>query len=173
MTNKTPSPPRDARHLSPEGRGTRNRKVMRAEHASGVRLARKLRREETEAEARLWYELRNRRLAGYKFYRQVPIGSYVVDFFCKSEYLVVEADGSHHANNDRDLARTKWLNNSGFSVLRFWNHEIFEHRNMVLENIYAALNGNLEAGGCSNGFWPRSSSPSGERCQAKRGGEGE
>jgi very-short-patch-repair endonuclease len=55
--------------------------------------------------------------------RQVPLGPYVVDFLCRAERLVVELDGEEHAENERDLRRTAWLNEHGYSVWRFWNFE--------------------------------------------------
>ncbi|MEH6691603.1 MAG: DUF559 domain-containing protein [Pseudorhizobium pelagicum] len=105
--------------------------------------ARKLRREETEEEYRLWSDLRSRRLNGFKFSRQIPLGPYIVDFLCRERRLVVEADGSQHSENLYDSARTRWLNANGYSLLRFWNHEITRERRAVLETILAALNGQL------------------------------
>ncbi|NNH67262.1 DUF559 domain-containing protein [Rhizobium laguerreae] len=101
--------------------------------------ARRLRRNETEEEYRLWGNLRDRRLNGYKFARQVPLGTYIVDFLSREERLIVEIDGFHHAGDLPDEARTVWLNGAGYSVLRFWNHEITKERRAVLETILAAL----------------------------------
>jgi len=81
--------------------------------------ARRLRREETDAERKLWSELRNRRLGGYKFTRQVPLGPYIVDFLCRPRRLVIELDGDQHAWSDTDDIRTGFLNRNGYSVLRF------------------------------------------------------
>lgn len=110
--------------------------------------ARRLRNGETEAEYRLRGELRSRRLNGYKFVRQIPIGPYVVDFVCRETNLIVELDGSQHAGSSKDIERTVWLNNQGYSVLRFWNHEVLQERRAVLDTILAALEGRLtpEAG---------------------------
>ncbi|WP_105400908.1 endonuclease domain-containing protein [Neorhizobium sp. T7_12] len=105
--------------------------------------ARRLRRNETEEEYRLWSELRNRLLNGYKFSRQVPLGPYVVDFLCREERLIVEIDGFHHAESQYDIARTRWLNANGYSVLRFWNHEITRERRAVLDTVLAALVGQM------------------------------
>ena len=91
----------------------------------------------TEAEQRLWRPLRDRRLSGLKFRRQVPIGPYVVDFLCVGARLIVEADGSQHAENRRDAARDAYLANEGWTVLRFWNHEVLQNRNGVLDTILA------------------------------------
>ncbi|MFN3321805.1 MAG: endonuclease domain-containing protein, partial [Allorhizobium sp.] len=101
--------------------------------------ARSLRNNDTEAEYRLWGDLRNRQLNGYKFSRQIPIGVYIVDFVCREQRLVVELDGSHHAENERDERRTEWLNGQGYSVLRFWNAEVLQERRAVLETILAVL----------------------------------
>ena len=105
--------------------------------------ARNLRQNDTEAEYRLWGELRSRRLNGYKFTRQIPLGSYIVDFICRDRSLIVELDGSQHAENPRDISRTDWLNEQGYSVLRFWNYEILQERRAVLETILAALDGQV------------------------------
>ena len=84
--------------------------------------ARVLRQNETEAEYRLWGHLRNRLLNGHKFSRQVPLGRYVADFVCRERHLIVELDGSQHADSQHDIIRTRWLNEQGYSVLRFWKH---------------------------------------------------
>ncbi|MDO6964420.1 very-short-patch-repair endonuclease [Rhizobium alvei] len=107
--------------------------------------ARTLRQNETEAEYRLWGELRNRLLNGHKFARQVPLGPYVADFVCREKRLVVELDGSQHAESNHDTTRTRWLNDHGYSVLRFWNHEVLEERRAVLDTILAALDGRIFA----------------------------
>ncbi|WJR65785.1 endonuclease domain-containing protein [Neorhizobium sp. CSC1952] len=105
--------------------------------------ARRLRQNETEEEYRLWSDLRNRHLNGYKFARQVPLGPYVVDFLCREERLIIEIDGFHHEESCSDEARTHWLNRTGYSVLRFWNHEITRERRAVLDTILAALTGRM------------------------------
>jgi very-short-patch-repair endonuclease len=105
--------------------------------------ARSLRTNDTEAEYRLWGDLRNRQLNGYKFSRQIPIGIYIVDFVCREQRLVVELDGSQHAENERDERRTEWLNVQGYSVLRFWNAEVLQERRAVLDTILAVLQGQI------------------------------
>lgn len=105
--------------------------------------ARTLRQNETEAEYCLWSDLRNRRLNGYKFARQIPLGAYVADFVCRDRHLVVEIDGSQHAENPADAIRTDWLNENGYAVLRFWNQEVLRDRRAVLETILAALEGRI------------------------------
>ena len=103
--------------------------------------ARNLRQSETDAEYRLWIEVRNRRLNGYKFARQIPLGSYFVDFICREQNLIAELDGSQHAESEHDIKRTEWLNAQGYSVLRFWNDEILRERQAVLETILSVLEG--------------------------------
>ena len=86
--------------------------------------ARRLRHGETPAEKRLWEQLRNRTLDGYKFVRQAPVGPYITDFMCRTEKLVVEADGATHstaAELEQDRIRTQNLEAQGFRVLRFQN----------------------------------------------------
>ena len=102
-----------------------------------VPQARHLRRDLTDAERKLWHLLRDRRLNGLKFRRQVPIGPYIADFACQSAKIIVEADGSQHAESKRDLARDAWLTARGYIVVRFWNHEILREPRMVLDTILA------------------------------------
>jgi very-short-patch-repair endonuclease len=101
--------------------------------------ARRLRRQQTPHEALLWSILRDRRFVDYKFRRQVPIGPYVADFACYDAKLIVELDGSQHAENDRDVQRDAELARRGFRVLRIWNGELLTQRQAVLEAIIAAL----------------------------------
>ena len=98
-------------------------------------VARKLRRDQTEAEKVLWSKLRNRQLEGAKFVRQFPIGPYVADFACRSLMLVVELDGGQHAENPADVERTRVIADSGFRVIRFWNSEVLSNLEGVLECI--------------------------------------
>ena len=105
-------------------------------------FARRLRRHQTDVERKLWYELRNRRLSKFKFRRQQPIGPYIVDFFCSEKGLVVELDGSQHAeteNREKDDVRTAFLKSRGYKVLRFWNHELNQNLDGVVETIFGAL----------------------------------
>ena len=99
--------------------------------------ARSMRAAPTDAELRLWRLLRDRRLNGVKFRRQVPVGPYIVDFLCVGAKLIVEADGSQHAESLRDKARDAYLTNQGWKVLRFWNNEVAQNREGVLETILA------------------------------------
>src|SRR5690606_37152832 len=90
-----------------------------------VAIARKLRTTMTDAERILWSRLRDRRLEGFKFRRQVPIGEFVVDFASLDSKLIVEVDGGHHLDEEEsDLRRTKRLCELGFRVVRFWNDDV-------------------------------------------------
>jgi very-short-patch-repair endonuclease len=97
----------------------------------------------TEAEKRLWRHLRELRIPGTHFRRQVPIGPYVVDFCCHSAKLVIEVDGGQHneaTEVQRDAVRTAWLSSRGYRVLRLWNNEVLGNSQGVLESIIDALN---------------------------------
>lgn len=99
-----------------------------------------MRRNATEAEKRLWPRLRNRRLDGFKFVRQRPIGTYIVDFACPSAKLVIELDGSQHAEQaSRDETRSGYLNNEGWEVLRFWNGDMLDSPDYLCSEISSAL----------------------------------
>src|SRR5271167_2696368 len=102
--------------------------------------ARTMRGAPTDSELRLWRLLRDRRLSGFKFRRQVPVGPYIVDFLCVGAKLIVEADGFQHAESPRDRARDAYLESQGWKVLRFWNNEVLQNREGVLETIYAHAN---------------------------------
>ena len=95
------------------------------------------RRAPTDAELRLRRLLRDRRLSGLKFRRRVPVGAYIVDFLCVGQQLIVEADGSQHGDNLRDACRDGYLARQGSTVLRFWNHDILQHRESVIDTILA------------------------------------
>ena len=96
-----------------------------------------MRRELTEAEAKLWHELRDRRLNRIKFRRQVPIGRYVADFLCVEARLVVEIDGIQHAASGYDIVRSSELKARGFRVLRFWNDDVLRDMSSVCDTIIA------------------------------------
>lgn len=104
-------------------------------------LARRLRRNETDAERVLWKYLRAHRMGGYKFRRQYVIEPYIVDFVCLETRLIIEADGSQHLRQEgEDRVRTEYLEALGYSVLRFWNDEILTNTQTVLESIHTCLN---------------------------------
>ncbi|MBI1284753.1 MAG: DUF559 domain-containing protein [Thiobacillus sp.] len=102
--------------------------------------AKSLRSNQTDAEARLWYHLRAHRFMGLKFKRQKPVGRYIADFVCWERRLIVELDGGQHAEQaGYDRQRDAWLRNEGYTVLRFWNHEIMQQMEGVLEQIRCAV----------------------------------
>jgi very-short-patch-repair endonuclease len=106
-----------------------------------IERARNLRRNQTEAEQRLWNALRDRQLDGAKFRRQVPLPPYFGDFVCFERKLVVELDGGQHAEReDYDETRTKTLEQRGYRILRFWNNEVMGNLEGVIETIRTALN---------------------------------
>ena len=99
-------------------------------------FARGLRRRQTDAERRLWAHLRDRRLLGVKFARQVSIGPYIVDFSCRERKLIVELDGGQHvAHADYDGGRTEFLRALGYRVLRFWDNDALANTDGVLQRI--------------------------------------
>jgi very-short-patch-repair endonuclease len=104
--------------------------------------ARWLRKNMTRQEVKLWVKLRDLRELGFHFRRQSPISSYVVDFECRRSRLVVEVDGGHHgfeAIRSKDVERDSALRAAGYRVLRFWNNQIDQELEAVLETIVAAL----------------------------------
>jgi very-short-patch-repair endonuclease len=110
--------------------------------------ARQLRRTTTDAEKRLWQQLRRFEIDGSHFRRQVPIGPYIADFACMAAHLVIEIDGSQHAEDKKqqyDELRTRWLAKEGYRVLRFWNNDITRNMVGVKETIYTAIYGSLAA----------------------------
>src|SRR6266566_1503032 len=109
--------------------------------------ARRLRKNATYAEIKLWRHLRQVPLLGSHFRRQVPIGPYVADFACMAARLIIEVDGSQHGDTAvkvRDDSRTRWLEREGYRVLRFWNNELTQNIRGVLETIHAALYGSRD-----------------------------
>ena len=104
--------------------------------------ARRLRANSTSAEALLWRYLRRSPVLGTHFRRQVPIGRYVVDFACMAAHLVVEVDGSQHAEGpvaEADLVRTRWLESEGYRVIRFWNNDIAQNIDGVIEAVHKEI----------------------------------
>jgi very-short-patch-repair endonuclease len=122
------------------GEGGRSPDEGGAARAEPTAFARNLRRNGTEVEKRLWAILRDRRLVGFKFRRQVPIGPYIADFACYEAKLVVELDGSQHYDNRfLDARRDAELSRRGFKVIRVWNSEVNDNRDGVLELILDTL----------------------------------
>jgi very-short-patch-repair endonuclease len=106
-------------------------------------LARRMRKAPAATEDFLWRLLRDRRLDGLKFRRQVPIGRYVADFVCFRHRLIVEADGPFHQDSTSDAERDAWLKQQGFRVLRFTNSEIHADRDRVLDDVLTAAGRNV------------------------------
>ena len=106
-----------------------------------MRRARRLRREMTAAERRLWQRLRHRQVRGYEFRRQHPLGRFIVDFYCPEAKLVIEIDGDSHADQrDYDAERSRWLaEQTCCRVIRFSNRDIGQNLPGVLETIAAVL----------------------------------
>lgn len=105
-------------------------------HTSNLDRAKVMRSAQTPAEERLWYFLRAHRFLGLKFKRQKPVGPYIVDFICMERDLAIELDGSQHGDQVAyDRERDSWLAGQGFTVLRFWNHDVMNQTGSVLERI--------------------------------------
>lgn len=113
---------------------------LQQERLMNTFYARKLRKNPTQAEYRLWYFLQKRRLLGHKFRRQQPIGPFIIDFACMEQKLLIELDGGGHATQKNyDHSRTAWLASRGYCVLRFWNNEVTSNIRGVLEVIMRKL----------------------------------
>jgi very-short-patch-repair endonuclease len=109
-----------------------------AGHNPMTDAAKKLRQRQTEAERKLWFKLRDKQLGGVKFRRQELIGKYVVDFVSFEKKLILEVDGSPHKENEvkmNDRQRTSWLQSEGFKVLRFWNADVMNNVESVINRI--------------------------------------
>jgi very-short-patch-repair endonuclease len=103
-------------------------------------IVRRLRRNKTEAEGRLWSRLRNRQLEGAKFRFQTQVGDFMPDFICSDAMLIIELDGGQHGEQiERDATRTLALQAAGSTVIRFWNNDVLANTNGVLEEIRLAL----------------------------------
>ncbi len=103
-------------------------------------IAKMLRKRSANAEILLWQKLRNKQLEGYKFLRQQPVGPYIVDFVNFDKRIVIELDGGQHTmEEDRDKKINAWLKAEGFHILRFWNNELFENLEGILEVIRKRL----------------------------------
>jgi very-short-patch-repair endonuclease len=95
----------------------------------------------TDAGRKLWFALRDRRFAGFKFRRQAPLGPFFADFVCFDARLVVEVDGGQHADSTYDHQRDRWLKQNGFLVARFWNNEVLTNIEGVMTTLVAILEG--------------------------------
>ena len=114
---------------------------MREKETTQLRKnAKRLRSDMTEAEWALWYHLRAKRFCGIKFYRQKIVGHYIADFLSLNPKLIIELDGSQHAEQiEYDRIRTTYLEEQAFTVIRFWNDEVLRDINMVLDVIFDAI----------------------------------
>ncbi|WP_343122566.1 endonuclease domain-containing protein [Arenimonas oryziterrae] len=130
------SPPRGERARV---RGISSRPTVMS-HPQSPQRERELRRSQTDAEARFWFHVRDRRLAGAKFRRQHAIGPFIVDFVCIEYALIVELDGSQHIEQCAyDERRSEFLRRRGYRVLRFWNDDVLLRMEIVLECVLVAL----------------------------------
>jgi very-short-patch-repair endonuclease len=102
-------------------------------------FAKEMRREPTDAEAAMWRLLRDRRLALFKFRRQVPFQNFILDFVCFEKRMIIEIDGSQHVSSERDAARDTALTAEGFRIERYWNNDVLQQPSAVLEDILAKL----------------------------------
>ena len=116
---------------------------MRTRNLPTTARAQKLRAAQTAAEQRLWLRLRGRRLGDAKFTRQASIGTYYADFVCRACKLVVEVDGSQHADSAYDDLRDAFLIAQGYRILRFWNADVLGSIDDACETIMAAIEGRL------------------------------
>jgi very-short-patch-repair endonuclease len=136
-----PSPVRSLRSRPPSparGEGAKPATGSAAPSLATSR-ARSLRARMTDAEARLWFALRDRRFANFKFRRQVPVGPFIADFVCYDARAVIEVDGGQHSESSMDVRRDRWLAANDFVVLRFWNNDVLSNLEGVLMSILGAL----------------------------------
>ncbi|MEO8384349.1 MAG: endonuclease domain-containing protein [Betaproteobacteria bacterium] len=114
--------------------------AQRDEVRSIVARARKLRRNSTDVERKLWHRIRDKQIEEFRFRRQRPIGKYIVDFICLEAKLIVELDGGQHAEDVAyDQKRTAFLESLGYRVLRFWNNDVIENMDGVLQRLHENL----------------------------------
>jgi len=107
-----------------------------------LKRCRELRTESTDAETRLWVCLRDRRLLGFKFRRQHALDKFIADFYCDEARLAVEVDGGQHDEQSQavyDKKRSELLEAEGITVLRFWNNEVLQNLQGVLEAVAEAV----------------------------------
>ena len=112
---------------------------MRGPDRKMMRIARRLRVNQTDAETVLWNRIRNRQIDGHKFVRQEPIGGYVCDFVCREKFLVIEVDGGQHNESAADAIRDQRSIADGYHVLRFWNNDVLGNIEGVLATIQSKL----------------------------------
>lgn len=125
-----------------EGPGVRANKTSKPKHipAEHIEFARQLRQQQTDAENLIWHLLRDRRLANFKFRRQHPVPPYVLDFYCHEAKLCIELDGGQHSEQvAKDSQRDAALSSQGIRTLRFWNNQVLNETENVLEVVWQAL----------------------------------
>src|SRR5262245_32529166 len=140
---RNPSPGRSLRSRPPSPareEGTESAARPTVPSATTSR-ARALRARMTDAERKLWFALRDRRFANFKFRRQVPVGPFIADFICYTARVVVEVDGGQHADSSTDDRRDRWFAAKHFLVRRFWNNEVLSNLEGVLTSILDTLRG--------------------------------
>jgi very-short-patch-repair endonuclease len=145
MPGALPLPVQGERWRDPTGRdgeGEAQPKPARR-HPNATDRARSLRHGDNQAEALLWLELKAKKLGGHHFVRQLPIGPYFADFCCRKKKIVVEIDGSQHADSAYDRKRDEFMRSRGYSTLRVWNADVPKQRTAVCVTILAALDGRL------------------------------
>src|SRR6266403_1808161 len=128
----------DSSPLAGEG-GLRRRRRTGEGARSLIAVARRLRSRMTDAERKLWFALKDRRFAAFKFRRQVPVGPYIADFICFQLRLIIEVDGGQHGGSVRDIERDNWLTQNEFRVLRFWNNDVLQNLEGVLTRLAEQL----------------------------------
>jgi very-short-patch-repair endonuclease len=116
-------------------------KAVRGPDQKTIRIARRLRVNQTDAETVLWNRIRNRQIDGHKFVRQEPIAGYVCDFVRRERRLVIEVDGGQHNESAADVVRDRRLAEEGYRVLRFWNNDVLGNIEGVLTTIQSELLG--------------------------------
>ena len=114
---------------------------MRGPDRKSIRIARRLRVNQTDAETILWNRIRNRQISAHKFVRQQPIANYICDFVCRERLLIVEVDGGQHSQSAADAIRNRRLAEEGYRVLRFWNNDVLGNIEGVLATIQNELSG--------------------------------
>lgn len=125
--------------------------------------ARRLRKKMTPSETKLWAALRDRRYVKLKFRRQQPIGPFIADFCCWDKKVILELDGDSHAGKEYyDSARQKWLEHAGWTVLRFWDSEIYENIEGVMQAIFNACTSSASSPSPRTGVPASALSPRGE-----------
>ena len=118
---------------------SKDNEETRQERQSLTGHARRLRREPTPAELKLWYQVRDRRLEGLKIKRQVPIGPCIADVLCTEYKLIAEVDGGQHAESARDAKRDACLKSEGYRVLRFWNVDVLTNMDGMIDMVLSAI----------------------------------